>query len=290
MRRILLLLVAISSGAAFGAAAGSLPIGGSVAIPRWLGEGRPKAAIHLEIEPLLIDASGIHPLNQAYESLVKLGKEGTFHSTYYLGIDAQRTFLYKLSYRLVDDDQIDLTLERSLERKDGGRLESMPPLTHRMQVFDLWSPTVLEEEGTGTRLMLRVTPILRPLVEDVPFESDRFQMWLSGGPLIAYGDRASEDRIIFREMNIGGSLQFGIPGVGEMKLSLKRFPGSAPCGSVHGYSLEFELGGGEYRAYSTRPIMPEDPRRPGGGWILYGSLDPSVNVENGYYGGFSSSK
>ena len=243
-------------------------------------EKRSEAAIRLEIEPLLVDSEGLYPLNEAYEHLVEMG--GSYHSIYKLG-NGRGSLVYKLSYKMAGADTIELSLERSLER-GGARPETMPALTHRMQVFETWAPTILEEEGSGTRLVLRVVPILRPPVRDVPLESGPFQMWLYGGPLIAFGNSAAEDRIIFRQVNVGGELQLGIPSVGEVRLSLRGFPGSAPCGAVRGHTLDFKLGGKSYRAYSTRPILPDDPKRPGGGWILYGSLDASVDVKRGYYG------
>lgn len=246
---------------------------------------RSKAAVWLELEPLLIDPDGIHPLNPAYEDLVRVGEGGSFNAVVRLGKDGRSSLIYSLAFEPGEKDQIRLGLSRALHR-DGKKVEELPELAHVMEPFDSWTVTVLEDEATRTRLRLRVVPIIRPVVETVPFSSDRLDMWLRGGPLIQFNAGAREDRVIFREVNGGGrALELGISGIGKIRLSLEKFPGSMACGSVRGHVLQFDLGGHEYRIYSEREILPPDPSRPGGGWTLYGSIDPSARIDGGnYYG------
>lgn len=249
-----------------------------------------KTALSLRMESLLVDSDGIHPLHQAsfYDDPVEIGKGGSFKGTVFLGKDRDSRLIYVLAYRPTPNGQIRLNLQRSLHRNEK-EAEALPDITHLMDPVEAWTVTVLEDKESRSEVRLRVVPIIRPAVENVPLDSDRLKMWLQGGPLIQYNASAEEDRVIFRAVNIKGgrTLRFGIPGAGEIRLGLAKLPGTAPCGFVRGHLLQFFLGGHIYAVYSEREILPDDPSRPGGGWTIYGAIDPEVRIEQGkeYYGG-----
>jgi hypothetical protein len=56
--------------------------------------------------------------------------------------------------------------------------------------------------------------------------------------------------------------------------------------------MEFTVQGQQFEAWSTKEILPEDPERPGKGWILYGTLLPvsQARFPGGYYGLFQPEK
>jgi hypothetical protein len=250
---------------------------------------RPKAAVLLEIEPLFVDPDGIHPLYKWPIDLME-AKGGSYSGVVDLGPRKQASLIFKLAHERVDQDKIRLTLSRMFYR--GEKLDKeMPAIHHEMGVYEAWSTTMLEVPDQNARVDLRVTPVLRPPVVDEPFDSMSLGMWLEGGPLIQIGKTVQEDRVIFRAVNVvaGDGLSLGIPGTGEVNLLARRFPGSVPCGWIRGTRLEFELAGQSFTLLSSRPILPEDPTRPGGGWVVYGTVNPNPNREvgKGFYSSFS---
>jgi hypothetical protein len=246
------------------------------------------AKIMLGIEPVLIDASGLHPLAGATDSSrVELGNGGAFHQTVALEPDRSDVLVYKLAYTRLGEDRIKLTLERSRERS--GKNETLPSSQVVISMLETWSTTLFDDSARQRRVVLRVLPELRTQVDDEPLNADRFVMRLYGGPLTQYGRSAADDRVIFRAVNMDGAgVEFGIPGFGVARLHLKPFPGATKVGWVRGTTMSFELGGQSFQAWSVREILPEDPERPGKGWVLYGALVPSSEARDqaGYYGGF----
>ena len=248
---------------------------------------RREPVIHLWIEPLLIEPSGIHPLQGATAEPTEVGDGGAQSMIIKLGGSGDRRLLFKLGYEALGTDHVRLTLDRSIfQGKE--TLESLPPVTHTLGPLDSWTTTVLEDTRTSSRIDLRVVTIIRPRIEDIPFDSGQFFMHMEGGPLIEYRyDENDEhlDQVIFREVNTGGTwFRLGIKGVGLITLGLRQFPGSTACGRIQGHEMSFEIGSRAYAIYSLKSILPDDPARPGGGWILYGKLDPKADVGRGFYG------
>ena len=241
------------------------------------------AEIKLEIEALLIDSTGIHPLDPPNAQLA--GLPGSSHRVLRLGEGSERNLIYILRYELTDEGALDLSLERKLYRHDTLDRE-LPVEKHRMAVTESWTTTIMEDVGTGGRLILRVSPLIRPAVKDEPFDSTRLGMTVMGGPMILYGADSDEDRVVFREVNVSGTagLSLGVPGVGRFKIAPREFPGAVDCGWVRGHRWKVSVDGNDLGGWSTVQILPDDPRRPGAGWILYGAFEPD-SVERGFYGG-----
>ena len=241
-----------------------------------------EASILLSIEPLLVDADGIHPLTGARTDLVPFNTWGEHHNILRVGEAGETSIYYVLTYKAGAGNRIQLRLER--------RRPPMSAIEHEMTPMEAWSTTLLADTGRGGRLDLRVVPVLRARAANEPFDTSRFYMRLLGGPLIRYGGVAREDRVIFRELNGGGQgLAMGIPELGIVRLSTNKFPGSTACGWVRGHDLSFHLGEQHFKAWSTIPILPEDPDRPGKGWILYGVLEPNPGLKenDAYYGAWN---
>jgi len=247
----------------------------------------PRAAkVLLSIEPLLIDAQGVHPLRGPEDELHEAGPGGAFYQTIALADSA--SLVYSIRYSMSSADRIDLMLERKIEKS--GQVRKLPDVRHAMSPFESWT-TSLSENGSAEDLRLRVAPVFEAVSQDEPFGESILGMQVYGGPFILYGSKSSDDRVIHRVVNVPGvtSLSVGVPGVGVFNLSPRPFPGSARCGWIRGMELYGSLEGRGFSVFSTREILPEDRSRPGKGWILYGKLE-RVEVDNGFYGVFDPSK
>ena len=248
---------------------------------------RPRAAkVLLSIESLLVDADGVHPLLGPAQELHEATPGGSFLQTIALA-DSTRLF-FTIGYSMSAPDRIDLNLQRTIVRN--GKERKLPDVRHAMSPFESWT-TPLSEGGTSEDLRLRVAPVFRAVSDDEPFGEASLGMQVYGGPFVLHGARPSDDRVVFRAVNVpgGAGLSLGVPGVGVLLVSPRRFPGSTPCGWIRGVELYGALGGREFSIFSTREILPEDYSRPGKGWILYGKFEPG-EVGDGFYGGFDPSK
>jgi len=257
--------------------AATLPLAADDAGPR----------IFLSIEPVLVHGSDILPLNAPSSELILVNDWGAHYQNIRLGTDKQLLMYYKLEFKVESPDTLRLKLERFPQ---GPGAQSMPVIEETISVLDAWRATLLERTGDGGRIELRVTPVIRGAVDDEPFGAGRLKMHFDGGPLIVHGENAPDDRVVFREVNVGAArgLRLGVSGVGTIKLSIDRFEGSSECGWVRGFRLYCKLGDTAFGLWSTTQIMPEDPLRPGKGWVLYGELepDPSMGYLDGFYGSF----
>jgi hypothetical protein len=248
--------------------------------------------IMLSIEPVLVDENGLHPLTGTTDwSRVELGLGGAFHQIVELEADRSDLLVYKLGYEPLDGDRIKLTLERTRER--GGGREVLPPAEAVISLLDTWSTSLFDDPVRKRRVVLRLLPELRVQADDEPLDASRFVMRLYGGPLIRYGRREEGSRVVFSVVNTGGAgLEFGVPEIGVVRIHLRPFPGATRVGWVRGTTMSFDLGGQSFQAWSVKEILPEDPDRPGKGWVLYGALLPlsEARSSGGYYGGFQPGK
>lgn len=250
-------------------------------------DAAPNAAkVLLSIEPLLVDARGVHPLRGPEDELHEAKPGGAFHHVIELADSA--VLVYAIRYSMPAADRIELTLERTVAKN--GQERKLPDVRHTMSPFESWT-TSLSESGAAEDLRLRIAPVFEAASQDEPFVESSLGMQVYGGPLILYGSQRSDDRVVFRGVNVPGAagLSLGVPGVGVFNVSARPFPGSAPCGWIRGVVLYGSLAGQNFSIFSTREILPEDRSRPGMGWILYGKLE-QVTVDEGYYGGFDPSK
>ena len=243
----------------------------------------------LSIEAVLVDANGLHPLTGTTDGgRVELRFGGARHQIIELESDRSDLLVYKLSFAPMSGDRIKLTLERTRVRR-GAKEEVLPQQEAVISVLDAWTTTLLDDTARKRRVVLRVLPELRVPVEDEPLEEHRFLMQLEGGPLVRYGRSREEDRIVFRAVNSDGSgMEFGVPGFGVIRLHLRPFPGATRVGWIRGRTMSFTVDGQEFQAWSLKEILPEDPARPGKGWVLYGALSPASEARfpDGYYGSF----
>jgi len=249
--------------------------------------------VMLSVEPVLVDADGLHPMTGTTDDArVELGIGGAHFQTVMLEDDRSDLLIYKLSYQPLPGDRIKLKLERSRVRR-GQADEVLPPQDAEISVLEMWSATLLDDSQRKRRLVLRVVPELRVQTDDEQMDSSRFLMHLADGPLVRFGARAEDDRVVFRAINAGGAgLEFGIPGFGVVRIHLRPFPGATQVGRVLGTTMYFKVGGQGFQAWSAKEILPEDPARPGTGWILYGALLPpsAGQTTDGYYGNFQPGK
>jgi hypothetical protein len=247
----------------------------------------PAPRIFLSIEPVLVRGSAIEPLSAPSSDLILVKEWGAHHQLIRLGDDDDVLMRYKLEFRVVSPE----TLRLTLDRYPGGEEQSaLPTVEKTISVLDAWRTPLVERTTDGGRIDLRVTPVIRAPVDDVPFSEGRLMMSFKGGPLVVYGDRASADRVIFREVNVGGTrgLNLGVSGVGTVQLSIDPFDGAEPCGWIRGHRLSCDLGGHDMALWSTVQILPEDSMRPGKGWTVYGRLEPDATrgEMDGFYGSF----
>ena len=262
-------------------------VGSAIALAGVVPAAEPAPRIFLGIEPVLVRGSKIEPLNAPSSDLILVNEWGAHHQLIRLGEDDDVLMRYKLEFRVESPE----TLRLTLDRYPGGEEQSaLPTVETTISVLDAWRTTLVERTADGGRIELRVTPVIRAPVDDLPFSEGRLMMSFNGGPLVVYGDRASTDRVIFREVNVGGTrgLRLGVSGVGTVHLSIDPFDGAEPCGWIRGYRLSCGLGGHDIALWSTVQILPEDPRRPGKGWTVYGRLEPDTSrgEMDGFYGSF----
>jgi hypothetical protein len=239
------------------------------------------ARVSLTIELLLVDGDGIRLLRSEE---VDLGRGGAHHQTLKLGRDGKSSLVLRLAYQPAAPSTIQLDLERSIVGDDGAR--DLGSESRTISAFDAWSTTLLEDSGLGGRLELRVVPFVRESIDDQPLQEQSLRMYFDKGPLIAFGERVEDDRLVFREINVAGTdgLRLGIPQTGIVKLSHRPFAGSRPCGWVRDHRLAFRVGEREYGVWSAAEILPADRSRPGKGWTLYCELLSDASLESGWWG------
>jgi hypothetical protein len=273
---------------------GSVMLAAALGSPSSSAGSTSPAKVLLSIEPVLVDAGGLHPLTGTTDwARLELGSGGAQNQVLELEPDRSDLLIYRLAFDPAGEDRIRLKLERSRERR--GAKETLSPIETTISVLDMWSDTIFEDPARRRRIVLRVVPELRVPADDEPLDSGRFVMRLYGGPLIKFGRRGeSANEVVFSQVNMGGAgVEFGIPGFGVIRLHLKPFPGAAKVGWVRGTTMGFDLGGASFQAWSVKEILPEDPERPGKGWILYGALAPWSDAhrpDGSYYGGFDPGK
>jgi hypothetical protein len=259
----------------------------TVVLAGLLPAAEPTPRIFLSIEPVLIRGSAIEPLNAPSSDLILVDEWGELHQIIRLGENDDVLMRYKLEFRVESPETLRLTLDRY---PGGDEHAALPTVEKTISVLDAWRTPLVERTTDGGRIDLRVTPVIRAPVDDAPFSEGRLMMNFKGGPLVVYGDRASTDRVIFREINVGGArgLRLGVSGVGTVFLSVDPFDGAEPCGWIRGYRLSCGLGGHDIALWSTVQILPEDSMRPGKGWTVYGRLEPdaSMGEMDGFYGSF----
>jgi hypothetical protein len=253
-----------------------------------------RTKILLDIEPLLIDSRGIHPMGapvlvnppieegSAETGWINLGADDTNRVQYTVNYCRRRGDPFCGEAQPNQEGKIRVRLERKLLR--GESEEKLAPLDHEMEPTDVWTATLLKDTGRGGRLDLRLVPIIGSETSDEPFGKQLMELRLQGGPLLQF-NKSGPDRVIFDGLGVGGKAIFmGIPGVGVVTLAAEPFPGAKECGWVRGHVMSFSFGDLKFKAWSAVQILPEDRNRPGKGWTIFGVLKPNVS-ERGFYGG-----
>lgn len=200
-------------------------------------------------------------------------------------LPADRELRYRLAYARKAGTPIHVKLERTLV--EGSGQTRLPHFEGDIDVMGCRTLALLDDDGEGRKLHLRIVPLVLPDLSDEPIETSTFEMWVEDAALMELMPPGKEDRVIFSSVNIRrAGLEFGIPGTGVLRLSPRSFEGAAPCGWVRGHVLSCKLGDHEYKLWSASLMLPEDPSRPLLGWTLYGSLGPfpKGKEEIPYYG------
>jgi hypothetical protein len=256
----------------------------------------PQTDVALNLEYLLVDSSGVHPMD-THEVHIRYG--GGFHKSIKLDDEKRggEVLICSLGYRMIEPDKIELTLEREVVQGPENK-RKLPSVVKTISTLESWITTIFDEDDSlGGKLVLRVVPMLRQKIFDEDFGSWRVPMRLANGPLVEYikgqPDQMDlhQDRVHHRAVNGGGvGLRFGILNFGVVRVSHYRFAGAKPCGWVRKARYYFRVGGRSFGGWSDMEILPEDPDRPGKGWALYCTLDPDPTLAShegrAFYGGF----
>lgn len=194
--------------------------------------------------------------------------------------------VYGLAYARKKGGKIHLELKRTQVRGDA-RTE-LPIAQADIEVTGSALLTLMDDDGDGRRLSMRIAPLLLADVQPELIDAEAFNLWVEDAALLELMPVGEKDVVINSSIYIHNNkgIEHGIPGTGVLRMSPRPFQGSAPCGSVRGHVLECEVGGHHYKLWSATRLLPEDPRHPGVGWKLYGSLTPlpEGQKEQLYYG------
>ncbi|MFN7972445.1 MAG: hypothetical protein U0166_08860 [Acidobacteriota bacterium] len=258
-----------------------------------LDEALPPTKISYSVELLVVDGGGIHSIGGTGFSTLEFSDSkdgGSASLSVYL---TKTTFLYcKLNYAAEVGAHAMITVERQMWEGAGRTARKTADLPNAQQDLDLlecWTTTLLEATKEHGRVVLRIAPVIQEDPVDKELEGE-FDLWMNDSPVLDLGPPGAPDVVIFPNIyHRGPGLSIGIPGMGNVHVAPFRFPKAEPCGWVRGNKMEFELAGHRIAAWSTTPILPDDPRRPGKGWTLFGycDKDPAITREKGmYYGSF----